>query len=68
MPASVQVTYTSNYTDTEIGGGTEDIKCISIATTGGRFRGCSEAFLHLMEDAFKRVQKNCYLQLLVHYR
>ena len=25
MPAQVQVTYTSNYTDTQIGGGTEDI-------------------------------------------
>ena len=24
MPAQVQVTYTANYTDTEIGGGTED--------------------------------------------
>ena len=51
MPAQVQVTYTSNYTDTEIGGGTEDALNAFNAAVGSKFDRSVEAFF-AMEEAF----------------
>ena len=51
MPASVQTTYTANYTDTEIGGGTEDALNAFNAAVGSKFDRSVEAFF-AMEEAF----------------
>ena len=46
MPASVQTTYTANYTDTEIGGGTENILNAFNATTEGDLEGAVRSFFN----------------------
>ena len=52
MPASVTTTYTANYTDTEIGGGTEDILNAFNQTTQGDLEGAVRSAFNT-SDAIK---------------
>ena len=57
MPASVQTTYTANYTDTEIGGGTEAALNAFNAAVGNRFDRAADAFFATEEPFKEGVEK-----------
>ena len=57
MPPQISTTYTSNYTDTEIGGGTEAALNAFNAATGGRFDRAADAFFATEEPFKEGVEK-----------
>ena len=57
MPPQISTTYTSNYTDTEIGGGTESALNAFNAAVGGRFDRAADAFFATEEPFKEGVEK-----------